>query len=80
MSRAKTAFAAVASAALFVLLGLAVLPVLGPGAPSPAGPPWIGESLWVDRGLDVAVQAFILLAGVFVVVLLLRGEPSEVSR
>ncbi len=47
---------------------------------SPIGPPWIGESLWVERALDLAVQAFILLAGVFVVVLLLREEPSGVAR
>ena len=80
MSHAKTAFAALASAALFLLLTLAILPVLGPGVNSPVGPPWIGESLWSERALDLAVQAFILLAGVFVVVLLLCEGPSEVSR
>ena len=79
MSRAKTAFAGVASAAFFVLLAIAILPVLGPGSPSLTAPPWIGESLWVDRGLDLAVQSFILLAGVFVVVLLLREDPGDVS-
>ena len=79
MSRAKTAFAGFASVALFAVLALAILPTLGPGAPSLTPLRWIGESLWVERALDLTLQAFILLAGVFVVVLLLREDPGDVS-
>lgn len=74
--RAKAAFGAVVSAALLAVLALSVLPNLGPGAPSPVSPPWIGEALWQQRTLDLAVQSFILLAGVFAIVLLLREEPG----
>ncbi len=60
-----------------VLVGvLALLPVLPPaGAPGP-GTGWIGQGLWELRGLDLAAQAFIVLAGVFGVLLVL-GRPGE---
>ena len=79
MMRGKTAFAILASAALYLLLAAALLPELGPGAPAPTGPQWIGEALWSERGLDLIIQALILLAGSFVVVLLLREEPRGVT-
>lgn len=76
MKRTKTAFAVIASVILFAILARAVLPELGPGAPAPVSPSWIGDSLWLVRTLDLALQAFILLAGVFAIVLLLREEPG----
>ncbi len=76
MRRGKAAFAVVASTLLFAILARAILPELGPGAPAPVSPTWIGESIWTVRTLDLALQAFILLTGVFAIVLLLREEPG----
>src|SRR3990170_1087544 len=86
--RAVIAFAAGSAfvAALFAYLGapfgavlvgvLALFPALPPaGAPGP-GTGWIGQGLWEVRGLDLAAQAFIVLAGVFGVLLVL-GRPGE---
>jgi len=70
----KTVLAALASAALFLLLAASILPALGAGAPSPTSPNWLGEALWSERSLDLAIQSFILLTGVLVIVLLLREE------
>lgn len=66
---------------------VALLLVLGAGAlllgvvtvlPNPAAPevesPWIGPFLWESRGLDLAVQALLILAGVLGVLLLLGRE------
>jgi len=76
VTRAKAAFAVAAATILFLVLVASVLPVLGPGAPAPLSPSWIGDALWLERTLDLAIQAFILLAGVFAIVLLLREEPG----
>lgn len=79
--KGKALFATMASALLFGILAAGLLADGFPDAPTPESPPWIGEALWVDRALDLAVQGFILLAGVFAIVLLLReasgGEATH---
>jgi len=70
--------AAGVGALLVVLVGgailiavLAVLPQAGVTAP---GDVWIGQSLWEVRGLDLAAQALLVLAGVFGVLFVLGRE------
>jgi len=64
----------------FVILGGALLVVLLSALP--AGPsesvdsPWIGPWLWEVRGLDLAVQAFLVLAGVLGILHLLGPEEA----
>ncbi len=67
-------------ALLVLLTGGAVLIGVLAALPTPSAPPapagWIGQGLWEVRGLDLAAQAFIVLAGVFGVLLVL-GRPGE---
>ncbi len=67
-------------ALLVVLTGgailVAVLAALPPAGAPPAEAGWIGPGLWEVRGLDLAAQAFLVLAGVFGVLLVL-GRPGE---
>ncbi len=79
MSRTKVLVALAASASLLAVLGLTLVPVASPGVPEPISPPWLGEALWQGRGLDMALQAFIILAGAMAIVLLLRREPGGLS-
>lgn len=79
MSLAKPLVAAAFAVALGAALVLAVLPELSPPS-APAVPTWIGESLWVARGLDTTIQSFLLLAGVLTIVLLLRASPGGERR
>lgn len=71
---ARAAFAIAASAALFAVLSGALLTTAPPSVPAPGSPRWIGEALGTGRALDLAVQAFIVLAGALAIVLLLRDE------
>jgi len=77
---ARAAFALAASTALFAVLSGALLTTAPPSVPAPGSPPWIGETLWSARALDLLVQAFIVLAGVLAIVLLLRDEPGGATH
>jgi hypothetical protein len=75
--------AAIVGALLVILAGGAVLIAVIAALsefPTPAGPApgtgWIGVDLWGTRGLDLAVQAFLVLAGVFGVLFVL-GNGGE---
>ncbi|HKZ63346.1 MAG TPA: hypothetical protein VJ400_02780 [Thermoplasmata archaeon] len=65
----------------FVVLGGVILVVLL--AAAPAGPsgavdsPWIGPWLWEVRGLDLAVQSLLVLAGVLGILHLLGPKREE---
>ena len=74
--RPKTVAPLLASGALTLVLAIAALQALAP-APAPGvGPTGIGDALWRDRGFDVVVQGFILLAGALAVIFLLRQETE----
>ncbi len=67
-----------AAALAFVVLGGALLVVLLSAVPSgPTGEvdsPWIGPWLWEVRGLDLAVQSLLVLAGILGILHLLEPE------
>jgi hypothetical protein len=69
-----------AAALLVLLVGGFALLVLLSALPSPStaivDTPWIGPSLWEVRGLDMAIQALLILAGVLGVLLILGGEEE----
>jgi multisubunit Na+/H+ antiporter MnhB subunit len=79
MTQRKTVGALLVSGALVLLLAAAALQALAP-APAPGGGlTWIGDALWRDRGFDVVVQGFIILAGALAVIFLLRQETEARS-
>ena len=69
-----------AGALLAVLVGgalfVAVLAVLPSGTAPPADSGWIGPDIWTVRGLDLAAQALLILAGVFGVLVVLGREAA----
>ena len=71
-----------AAALAFVVLGGALLVVLllsvPPGPSNAVDSPWIGPWLWEVRGLDLAIQALLVLAGVLGILHLLA--PEGVTR
>lgn len=77
MTAARVGFAIVAAGTLFLALAFALVPSLAPDVRVPAGPTWPGDALWSARALDLVVQAFLLLTGVFAVLVVLREEPRE---
>ena len=76
MRGAKAAFAGVSAIALGATLAWTLLPALGGALPSADPSATLGRALWFERSLDVILQGFILLTGVFAVLLLLRNEPG----
>ena len=72
--------AAGAGALLIVLVGgailIAILTVLPQAGVTAPGTTWIGQSLWETRGLDLAAQALLVLAGVFGVLFVLGREEK----
>jgi hypothetical protein len=74
--KGRAVFATLTGGLLILLLAIAVLASDPPVASEPVPAPWIGEALWSSRGLDLTIQAFILLAGVLAILLLLRVEPG----
>ncbi|HEY5605377.1 MAG TPA: hypothetical protein VIL45_02525 [Thermoplasmata archaeon] len=74
MRGAKTALAVAASATLAVVLVVTIIPALTAEPDDATSPAWLGEALWRTRGLDLTVQALILLVGSLAVMLLLRED------
>lgn len=72
--------AKVAGAFLTVFVGGALLILVLTALPGPTvgevESPWVGPSLWEVRGLDMAIQALLILAGVLGVLLVL-GSREE---
>ena len=68
------ALLAVLAGGAILIAVIAILPQTA-GAPS-AGTTWIGQGLWEARGLDLAAQALLVLAGVFGVLFVLGREES----
>lgn len=64
------------AALIWVLLAGGLLVLLLTAVPSPQSEavesPWIGPWLWEVRGVDLAVQALLILAGVLGVLLVLE--------
>lgn len=63
---------------LVVVVGGALLILLLTALPAPAideaESPWVGPWLWEVRGLDMAIQSLLILAGVLGVLLILRRK------
>jgi len=74
--RAKTAGAIILGAAFLLLFLSAVLPATAawPVALPPAGP---GGAMWNGRTFEVVIQGFLILAGVFSILLLLGPDRSR---
>src|SRR3989304_4071112 len=74
----------------FVVLGGVILVVVLAAAPAGPGrtagpmgarnPPWMGPWLWEVRGLDLAVQSLLVLAGVLGILHLLAPEGGQRGR
>ncbi len=75
--RAKTVGAIILGAAFLLLFLSAVLPATAawPVAPPPAAGP--GGAMWSGRTFEVVVQGFLILAGVFSILLLLGHDRSR---
>jgi len=69
-----------AAALAFVVLGggilVALLSAVPPGSSGTVDSPWIGPWLWEARGLDIAVQALLVLAGVLGILLILGPREA----
>lgn len=70
----------IVGAFLVILVGgalmVAVFSALPGGPATGVESPWIGPWLWEVRGLDLAIQALLILAGVLGVLLIL-GQKEE---
>ncbi len=68
-------------ALLVIVIGggvlIALVAVAQPAAAPPAAPTWVGEGIWETRGMDLAGQALLVLAGVFGVLLVLGREAPR---
>jgi hypothetical protein len=69
------------AALLVVIAGGALLIAMLSALPGPSASevdtPWIGDWLWNVRGLDMAVQSLLILAGVLGVLLVLGSSRGE---
>lgn len=66
-----------AGATLLTVLAWTLLPNLAPVVAPPVISHGFGEALWLDRALDLVIQAFLLLTGVLAVLLLLQDSSRE---
>ncbi len=59
-----------------LVAAIAVVSAFPSSGGAAAGTVWVGQWLWDSRGLDLAAQALLVLAGVFGVLFVLGREGS----